>query len=193
MLNTIFTPDRPNALEAEAAGLDGPTIIGLDLAEKLRLVVVATREDCPIPVAIEHQKFRSKEGLQRYLATQALDGNRIVALSSQYPDTHGIVAWLSRQDVTVDWHAHPGWSSSILKLKEERAFWSIPRSYDTAYALAFLSSYRRQAERTACRLWNQTYCLDEILTEFKVELERLSHALQPKGLLESQKRGLCPF
>lgn len=190
MINTFNTD---HSQEPETAGQEGPTIIGLDLDETLRLVVAATREDCPLPIILDRQKFRSKEGLQRYFAAHQWGEKPIVALTTEVLDPYGVVEWLSSQELTIDCHAHPLWSSAALKLNEESAMWEIPRAYDTAYALAFLSSYRRQAERTACRLWNQTYCLEEILTEFKCELQRLSHALQPTGLLESQKKGLCPF
>jgi hypothetical protein len=192
MLDLIFTKDDTDAWGPEMSEYKGRLIIGLDLGEILRLVAVGTREDCPVPFLLDRRSFRSKEGLQRYFAAHASDENCIVAIT-QCPDPHDLVKWLLRQELTIDSHAHPGWSSRVLKLSEERELWDIPRAYDTAYALAFLSSYRQQAERVACMLWNQTYNLDEILKEFKGELERLSHALQPMGLLEPKLKGYCPF
>ena len=192
MLDLIFTKGVTDACGPEMSEYEGRLIIGLDLDETLRLVAVGTREDCPVPFLLEHRSFRSKEGLQRYFAANASRENCIVA-TTHGSDPHDLVKWLLRQELTIDWHAHPGWSSRALKLSEERELWDIPRAYDTAYALAFLSSYRQQAERVAGRLWSQTYSLDEILKEFKCELERLSHALQPMGLVEPKRKGACPF
>jgi hypothetical protein len=180
---------------ADEPATQSRTIIGLDLNETaIRLVIMTTTEDSPLPTFPTHQTFRSKEKLQRYFATLGWDEEPLVAVSGSSADPHEIIEWLSTQEgLTLDWHGHPEWSSIALDLNEEMEFWELPRSYKTAYALVFLSSYRLHARSTAHKLWNQVDCLNEIVNEFKVELQRLSHALSTTGLLESQKKGLCPF
>lgn len=167
-------------------------IVGLDTQEGLRLVLAEVTDDCPEPTVVEHHCFRSLEGLQRYLRPVR---NRIQAVSVQakHGDPLGIIAWLSTHKVPIHHYHNPGWSGDALELQDQLEFWELPRSYQLAYTLAFLSSYRLHSEKTVYKLWQQTYQLKEILNEYDRELARLSHALGKDGVRPTLQQWLCPF
>lgn len=167
-------------------------IVGLDIQESLRLVLAEVTDDCPEPTILDHHLFRSLEGMQRYLRP-IRDRIQAVSVQAHHGDPLEITAWLSIHKVPIHHYHNPGWSGHTLQLERQLEFWELPRSYQLAYTLAFLSSYRLHSERTVCKLWRQTHQLKEFLDEYERELARLSHALGKDGLCPTIQQWLCPF
>ena len=100
-------------------------------------------------------------------------------MSSQNADPFKVVPWLISQGASIDRHSHPEWKWTRLRLKDEFAMWSpdLPKAYQHAYTLAFLSAYRLQATTIVRQLSTSAIGMREMLTEFEDELRRLAEAL----------------
>ena len=168
-------------------------IVGLDIQESLRLVLAEVSDDGPEPTVLAHHCFRSLEGLHRYLRPSILGRIRVVTVQADHGDPFGVRAWLSTHNLTIHHYHNPGWSGHILQLQDQLEFWELPRSYELAYTLAFLSSYRLHSEKTVHKLWRQTCLMKEILDEYDRELARLSHSLGKDGIRPTLQQWLCPF
>lgn len=167
-------------------------VIGLDVQGSLRLVL-AEITDNPEPTILEHHCFRSIERLQRYMRPSVLERIRTVAMQADDEDPHGVKTWLTAQNLPIHQYPNPRWSGYTLKLDSQLEFWELPRSYQMAYTLAFLTSYKFHSENTVRKLWTQTYTMKEIFDEYDRELSRLSYALGEDGVPPTLRQRLCPF
>ncbi len=168
-------------------------IVGLDIQESLRLVLAEVPDDNPEPTILEHHCFRTLEGLQRYLKPSIQERILIVTMQADHEDPLGVKTWLAAQNLPIHQYHNPGWSGYALKLESQLEFWELPRSYQMAYTLAFLASYRFHSENTIRKLWTQTYTMKEIVDEYGRELSRLSHAMGQDGVRPTLNEWLCPF
>jgi len=164
-------------------------VVGLDY-ESLRLVLLEVTEDCPEPYLLEHQHFRSVEALQRYLCSPVRDHIHMVSVQGDSQDPFDIKAWLLAQHLPIAEYNNPGWAAYTLKLQKERESLDLPRTYELAYTLAFLSAYKLRAGRTVYKLWHQASELKCLAHELNRELSRLSHALGKDGVVSMTP---CPF
>jgi len=114
----------------------------------------------------------------------------MVSVQGDCQDPLEIKAWLLGQDLPMTEYNNPGWAAYTLKLQKERESLDLPRTYELAYTLAFLSSYKLRAGRTVYKLWHQASELKCMAYEFNRELSRLSHAMGQDGVVPVTP---CPF
>ena len=175
-MNHTITASSPDfACELDIIGLD------LDDATGIRLVYLGFDRQASGHFLADHRRFRNLEQLQSYWARSP---HCHVAVSQQAADPQCALNWLADQGARISRHSNPEWKWTRLGLKEEFAMWDLPRVYEHAYTLAFLTTYRLQAAKIAGLLATQASCLQEMLTEFQQELSRLRDALP-----DSSQRG----
>jgi hypothetical protein len=168
-------------------------VIGLDIQESLRLVVAEVTVNCAEPTILEHHRFLSLDGLHRFLKPSIRERILAISVEANYEDPSGAKVWLSTHKIPIHHHHNPGWSSYTLKLQSQLALSGLPRPYELAYSLAFLSSYRLHNETTVYKLWRQASRLKEMVDDHYIELARLSHALGKDGVVLTLEQWLAPF
>src|ERR1019366_4380087 len=124
-------------------------IIGLELDDEtgVRLVSPELDEKGSAPPLRDYRKFQVLEQLKSYWTKYVKYPGIRVAVSSQNADPLKVVPWLISQGASIDRHSHPEWKWTRLRLKDEFAMSSpdLPKAYQHAYTLAFLSAYRLPA------------------------------------------------
>ncbi len=156
-------------------------VIGLDLDDEsgIRLVSLELDGKGSAPPLRDHRRFQGLDQLKSYWAKHVNCADVRVAVSLQNNDSHKVLPWIRYQGAGIDRHSHPEWKWTSLRLKDEFAMWSpdLPKVYQHAYTLAFLSAYRTQAATITSQLCTCAVGLREMLTEFEDELRRLAAAL----------------
>jgi hypothetical protein len=151
-------------------------IIGLDLDDVagMRLVYLGFDLQASEHFLADHRRFYN---LARFKSYWARNPHCHVAVSKQTADPQDVMQWLASQGARIIPHSNPGWKWTRLGLREEFAMWGLPRAYERAYTVAFLTTYRLQAAKIVGLLATQANCLQEMLTEFEQELSRLRDAM----------------
>ena len=192
MNQTIILENRHTPNSASTKNLR--EIIGLDLSqETVRFVNLEIHGQASETVLVDHRRFQGREELESYWSQYLTSPYLHVAVSMQDRDPHAVLPWLNTKGVAIEFHSHPERSWTRLRLKEESAYWSLPKAYAHAYTVAFLSAYRLHAATIVKQLSTELMTQQDVLREFQDELLRLAEALPEPGQRPRQWDDEIPF
>lgn len=147
------------------------TAVGLDLGrgrpDGIRLVWGGHNDDHTF-YCLAWRRFASRERFQHYWLRHLSHLQTRVAAYGR-SDPLGIVAWLERQGVLVEWPA-----PTDRDLEGEMNLWMLPRAYTRAFDMALSANLRIRRDDVISDRWLRLQVLHHALAEITEDLRRLS-------------------